>query len=177
MKKVLSLAVMMLVASFSMMVSAQGIVGKWKVDSGQLLAGANVADVKLDVIFEFSADKSGGADFSVVMAQPIDNVTSMKFELFMDMTYTWELSGDQLTLTPKNIDMKLGDVKFIPENPQYDAMIPSMRQMIEKQFSANKAELISGFGVGGEVSKVEFPEPNVMIMQSEDGSPVRLNRM
>lgn len=177
MKRLISLAAMLLIAAFTMGASAQNILGQWKVDTEKLLAGEDIGDAELEILFSFEDDNTGLCDIYVNMSQPMDNTTDMRFELLIYMEYEWELDGNNLTLSPTDVDLSLGEISFSPANPQYDALVPYMRQAIEQQFGANKEAVISQMGISSGESTVEFPENDVLVMQSEDDAVITMYRM
>ena len=166
MKKFFSLVVVMLVAALSFDASAQSskLVGKWLVDTSSLTQGVE-GDIKF--IIEFDGDRTGDMDIDMKMVQPIDGTTKMNIWLSMEVDTTWSLSDNTLTLKPVDIEIEIENLTVTPSNSQYDAYIPTMKQMMEQQFSAGKEQMVDGMAVGK--SKVRFVDNNTMILIPEDG--------
>ena len=167
MKKFLSLVVVMLVAALSFNASAQSskLVGKWLVDTSSLTQGVG-GDIKF--IIEFDSDRTGDMDIDMKMVQPIDGTTKMNIWLSMEVDTTWSLSDNTLTLKPVDIEIEIENLTVTPSNPQYDAYIPAMKQMMKQQFSEGKEQMVNGMAVG--TSKVRFVDNNTMILIPDDGN-------
>ena len=177
MKKLISLVAMMFIASLTMFASAQDIVGKWRVDTEAIVAGTEMEDAKFDMVFTYAEDKSGTCNVVMDMTQPIDATTKMRIELRVDLSFRWELEGDQLTSTPSDIDIELGDISFIPSNPEQEAAIPMLRQMFEQQFKANKEQIAKEIGIESGTLTIESLTADRMVIIGEKGDRSTLIRI
>lgn len=177
MKKLLSLVAVMLVASLTMFASAQDIVGKWRVDTEAIIAGTEMEGAKFDMVFTYAEDKSGTCNVVMDMTQPIDATTKMRIELRIDISYTWECSGDQLSMNSLNIDFDLGDISFIPSSPEQEAAIPMFRQMVEPQIEANKEQLTKEIGIESGTITIESLTADRMVIISDMGERMTLIRV
>lgn len=177
MKKLLSLVAVMLVASLTMFASAQDIVGKWRVDTN-FFANIEVEGVKFDmVLFTYAEDKSGTLNLGYDITESLDDTTKMRIEMRIDISYTWECSGDQLSMTTSNIDFEFGDISFIPSSPEYEAAIPMLRQMLEQQFEADKEEMIKDFGINSGTTTIESLTADRMVFINDKGERMTLIRV
>lgn len=178
MKKLLSLVAVMLVASLTMFASAQDIVGKWRVDTEAMNAGTEMEDANVDmVLFTYAEDKSGTLNLGYDITESLDDTTKMRIEMRIDMSYTWECSGDQLSMTTSNIDFEFGDISFIPSSPEYEAAIPMLRQMLEQQFEADKEEMIKDFGINSGTTTIESLTADRMVFINDKGERMTLIRV
>ena len=177
MKKLLSLVAVMLVASLTMFASAQDIVGKWRVDPN-FFANIEEEGVKVDmVLFTYAENKSGTCNFVMDMTQPIDATTKMRIEWRVDMSYTWECSGDQLSMTISNIDFELDDISFIPSSPEQEAAIPMLRQMLEQEFDANKEQWAKELDIISGTTTIESLTADRMVFIDDNGERMTLIRV
>lgn len=177
MKKLLSLVAVMLVASLTMFASAQDIVGKWSVDTN-FFANIEEEGANFDmVLFTYAEDKSG--TFSILMNITVswDDTTKMRFEERVDVSYTWECSGDQLSMTTSNIDFELGDISFIPSSPEYEAAIPMLRQMFEQELDANKEQWAKEMGIISGTTTIESLTAYRMVLIYDTGERMTLIRV
>lgn len=177
MKKLLSLVAVMLVASLTMFASAQDIVGKWRVDPEAIIAGTEMEGAKVDMVLTYAEDKSGTMNVGYDITESLDATTKMRIEMRIDMSYTWECSGDQLSMTSSNIDFELGDISFIPSSPEYEAAIPMLRQMLEQQFEADKEEMIKDFGIMSGTTTIESLTADRMVFINDKGERMTLIRV
>ena len=177
MKKLISLVAMMFIASLTMFASAQDIIGKWSVDTEAIVAGTEMEDAKFDMVITYAEDKSGTCNVVMGMTQPIDATTKMRIELRVDLSFRWELEGDQLTSTPSDIDIELGDISFIPSNPEQEAAIPMLRQMFEQQFEANKEQIAKEIGIESGTLTIESLTADRMVIIGEKGDRSTLIRI
>lgn len=176
MKKLLLLVAVMLVASLTMFASAQDIVGKWRVDTN-FFANIETEGAKVDMVLTYAEDKSGTLNLGYGITESLDATTKMRFEMRIDMSYTWECSGDQLSMNSSNIDLELGDISFIPSSPEYEAAIPMLRQMLEQQFEADKEEMIKDFGIMSGTTTIESLTADRMVFINDKGERMTLIRV
>lgn len=163
MKKLLSLVAVMLVASLTMFASAQDIVGKWRVDPN-FFANIEEEGANFDMVLTYAEDKSGTWNVGCDITESLDATTKMRIEMRIDISYTWECSGDQLSMTTSNIDLELGDISFITSCPEFEAAIPMLRQMLEQQFEADKEEKIKDFGIISGTTTIESLTADRMVL-------------
>ena len=176
MKKLLSLVAVMLVASLTMFASAQDIVGKWRVDTN-FFAIIEMEGAKVDMVLTYAEDKSGTLNLGYDITESLDATTKMRIEMRIDTSYTWECSGDQLSMTTSNIDYELGDISFIPSSPEQEAAIPMLRQMLEQQFEADKEEMIKDFGIMSGTTTIESLTADRMVFINDKGERMTLIRV
>lgn len=163
MKKILSLALMLLVAAFAVNASAQSskLVGKWNADvpaelqeTGLFSAG----DIKLT--FEFEGDGDCELVLLIGTTQALDSSVSLAFQLEMDVDYDWTLTGDKLSMSNAEVDMELQECRFIPSSPELDSILPMFQQQIESEFNKQKGQ-IAGQMVSSDL-RVKFVDDNTV---------------
>ena len=115
MKKLFTLFALTLVAAISVNASAQSLVGKWEAEAGggqyamiQALGGESE---EIDNHWTFSSDKTYSANSYVKGSANVMGVM-----MYMEMESTergsWELSGDNLTLTLNDFDVIKMNITF-----------------------------------------------------------------
>lgn len=144
MKKILSLALMLLVAAFAVNASAQAskLVGKWNADISAMELETGMfsgGDIKLT--FEFESDGDCEVKINIGTTQALDSTMSLAFKMEVEVDYDWTLSGDNLSINNAEVDMELQEFRFIPSSPELDAMLPMFKQQIESEFNKQKGQI------------------------------------
>lgn len=175
MKKLFSLAIVMLVAAISVNASAQAskLVGTWNVDVSQMMDTSAMGDVELAL--RFDADNEGALRLLIALAQPIDGDVSMHMEMLMDADLEWSLSGNVLTMQTTDIDVDIKKIEVSPSRPEYEALLPQIKSMIQQQFEAEKDDMIGGISQGK--VNVRFIDNDRMILINDNGDELRCKRI
>lgn len=169
MKKILSLAFMLLVATFAVDASAQSskLVGKWNADvPAELLETGMFSTGDVKFTFEFESDGDCEIKILVGTTQALDASISLAFKLYMEFDYDWILSGDKLSMSNAEIDMELQEFKFIPSSPELDSMLPMIKQQIESEFNKEKGQIADQM-VASDM-KVNFVDDNTIVITPLD---------
>ena len=124
MKKLFSLAIVMLVAAISVNASAQEskLVGKWSVDTSQVLDTSAMGDVKLAL--RFDADNEGELRTVFTLNEPIEAGVSLYVEMAINADLEWALSGDVLAMQSTDADLYIKKIEVSPSRPEYEALTP-----------------------------------------------------
>lgn len=115
MKKLFTLFALTLVAAISVNASAQSLVGKWEAEAGggqyAMIQALGGEIEEIDNHWTFSSDKTYSANSYVKGSANVMGVM-----MYMEMESTergsWELSGDNLTLTLNDFDVIKLDITF-----------------------------------------------------------------
>lgn len=174
MKKIFSLLVIMLVAAISVNASAQAskLVGKWNIDVSQMMDTSAMDDVKLTL--RFDADNEGAIRLLIALDEPVDGDVSMHVEMLMDADLEWALSGDVLAMQSTDVNLYIKKIEVSPSRPEYEALLPQLKEMLQQQFEAEKESMIEGFE--GLVN-VRFIDNDSMILTNDNGDELRCKRM
>ena len=175
MKKLFSLAIVMLVAAISVNASAQEskLVGKWSVDTSQVLDTSAMGDVKLAL--RFDADNEGELRTVLTLNEPIEAGVSLYVEMAINADMEWSLSGNVLTLQTTDIDVDIKKIEVSPSHPEYEALLPQMKAMLQQQFEAEKDDMIGGISQGK--VNVRFIDNDRMILTNDNGDELRCKRI
>ena len=115
MKKLFTLFALTLVAAISVNASAQSLVGKWEAEAGggqyAMIQALGGEIEEIDNHWTFSSDKTYSANSYVKGSANVMGVM-----MYMEMETTergsWELSGDNLTLTLNDFDVIKMNITF-----------------------------------------------------------------
>lgn len=175
MKKLFSLAIVMLVAAISVNASAQAskLVGTWNVDVSQIMDTSAMGDAKWAL--RFDADNEGALRLLIALAQPIDGDVSMHVEMLIDADLEWSLSGNVLTMQTTDIDVDIKKIEVSPSRPEYEALLPQIKSMMQQQFEAEKDDMIGGMSQGK--ANVRFIDNDRMILTNDNGDELRCERI
>ena len=136
MKRVFSLVLMLLMASFTYEASAQAsrLIGSWDVDVDAFGEDMSQFD-EMDMGITFRTDDIGYIDMEFTMTQPMDETTNMTFEMDIDLIFSWTLTGNTLELKVVDAKINLDELEFNPSSPELNAYVPMIKQMIEQQIA------------------------------------------
>lgn len=161
---------------FTLSASAQSIVGKWDVDASDLMSDMPEEFTEGEVYMTFDENSYGSLTFDVAGEFPIDDTTIVKCKMGMDLNYLWIMSDDNLTLSLTDTVASIKSIEVVPENPEYTAMIPMIREMFEKYLgtimSEDMAEEMESIGA----LKVEFVSPDEIVLYKDGEEKRRLKR-
>ena len=166
MKKLFTLFALTLVAAISVNASAQSLVGKWEAEAGggqyAMIQALGGEIEEIDNHWTFSSDKTYSADSYVKGSANVMGVM-----MYMEMETTergsWELSGDNLTLTLNDFDIIKYDITFSD---------PSLNSSSEMIRSTLLESINSAIGANV-VYDIEFKDNNtVEIALDSDIAPI-----
>lgn len=174
MKKIFSLLVIMLVAAISVNASAQAskLVGKWNVDVSQMMDTSAMDDVKLTL--RFDADNEGELRALFTLNEPVEAGVSIYVEMAINADLEWALSGDVLAMQSTDVNLYIKKIEVSPSRPEYEALLPQLKEMLQQQFEAEKESMIESFE--GLVN-VRFIDNDIMILANDNSDELRCKRM
>lgn len=174
MKKLFSLAIVMLVAAISVNASAQAskLVGTWNVDVSQMMDGSFNGNVKLGL--KFDADNEGELRALFTLNEPVEAGVSLYVEMAINADLEWALSGDVLAMQSTDADLYIKKIEVSPSHPEYEALLPQIKSMMQQQFEAEKDDMIEGFEG---LVKVRFIDNDRMILTNDNGDELRCERI
>ena len=174
MKKLFSLAIVMLVAAISVNASAQEskLVGKWSVDTSQVLDGSFNGNVKLAL--RFDADNEGELRALFTLNEPVEAGVSLYVEMAINADLEWALSGDVLAMQSTDVNLYIKKIEVSPSSPEYEALLPQLKEMLQQQFEAEKGGMIEGFEG---LVKVRFIDNDRMVLTNDSGDDLRCKRI
>ena len=166
MKKLFTLVTLTLVAAISINASAQSLVGKWEAEAGggqyAMIQAMGGEIEEVDNHWTFSNDKTYSVDSYV---KGSTNVMGAMMYMEMEMTESgsWELSGDNLTLTLNDFDLIKYDITFS------DPSLNSSSEMIRSTL----LEAINSVIGANVVYDIEFKDNNTIeIALDSDIAPI-----
>lgn len=174
MKKLFSLAIVMLVAAISVNASAQEskLVGKWSVDTSQVMDTSAMGDVKLAL--RFDADNEGELRALFTLNEPVEAGVSLYVEMAINADLEWALSGDVLAMQSTDVNLYIKKIEVSPSRPEYEAILPQLKEMLQQQFEAEKESMIEGFEG---LVKVRFIDNDRMVLTNDSGDDLRCKRI
>lgn len=173
MKRLLSLALVLLISAITMSAGAQNILGRWKVETDKLPMYENIGNTKVNILFNFLEDKSGECNTTIVISQPFSETTTIKFEVHIESAYTWDIEGEELLFTPSKMKTHIGNIEFFPSDPEYEAAIPMLKKMLEQQLGG----LAESTNIVTDSTSIEFTDEDTLIMKDLEAGTVTLKRL
>lgn len=145
MKRVITLAVMLLVAAFAVEAKAQmsQLVGKWKVKDVSTYVGDGIECTKYTIAFD--ADGKGEMEFEVDVKTELDDQYTLYMTTEIDVEFTWRLSGSTLSLSNIDIEMDFDDFSITPYSEENNQLIPMMKEALLADEQEHKEEFASSF--------------------------------
>ncbi len=173
MKRVITLAVMLLVAAFAVEANAQSsqLVGKWKVKDVSTYVGDGIECTKYTIAFD--ADGKGEMEFEVDVKTELDDQYTLYMTTEIDVEFTWRLSGSTLSLSNIDIEMDFDDFSITPYSEEYNQLIPMMKEFLLADEQEHKEEFASSFLDKMGVWSVRFIDNNTLLLDNETYIRVR----
>lgn len=169
MKKILSLAFMLLVAAFAVDASAQAskLVGKWNADiSAMELETGMFSGGDIKITFEFDNDGDCEVNVLLSMNQAIDSATSLIFKMEMEFDYAWVLAADKLSLRNPEVEMEVKEFRFSPSSPEMEAFLPMFKQQVVSEFNKQKGQIANQ--MVSTAMQVKFVNDNTVVLTPLD---------
>ena len=156
MKRVITLAVMLLVAAFAVEAKAQSsrLVGKWKVKDASTYVGNGFECTKFTIAFD--ADGEGEVEMEADGKVELDDQYTLYMTIEMDVEFTWQLSGSTLSLSNIDIETDYDDFSITPYSEEYNQLIPMMKEALLADEQEHKEESIFSFLDSMGVCSVRF---------------------
>ena len=173
MKRVITLAVMLLVAAFAVEANAQmsQLVGKWQIKDISTLADDGFECTKYTITFD--ADGEGEADFETAGKVALDDQYTLYMTTELDVEFTWQVSGGRLSLSNIDIEIDFDDLSITPYSEEYNQLIPMMKEVMLADEQEHKEEFTSSFiDTHGGLS-VRFIDNNTLLLDNDTYIRVR----
>lgn len=134
MKRVFSLVLMLLMASFTYEASAQAsrLIGSWNIDVATLSEDMSQFD-EVDMDITFCTDDIGYINMECTLTEPVDETINMTFEMDFEFIFSWTLTGDTLEIKVVDVKVNLDELAFNPSSSELNDYLPMIKQMIEKE--------------------------------------------
>ena len=173
MKRVITLAVMLLVAAFAVEAKAQSsqLVGKWQIKDASTLVADGFECTKYTI--EFDADGEGEADFETAGKVALDDQYTLYMTTELDVEFTWQLSGSTLSLSNIDIDIDFDDLSITPYSEEYNQLIPMLKEAMLADYQKLKEEFTSAFLDTMGNWSVRFIDNNTLQLDNETYIRVR----
>ena len=145
MKRVITLAVMLLVAAFAVEANAQSsqLVGKWQIKDISTLADDGFECTKYTITFD--ADGEGEADFETHGKVELDDQYTLYMTTELDIEFTWQVSGGRLSLSNIDIEIDFDDLSITPYSEEQNQLLPMLKEALLADYQENKEEFTSAF--------------------------------
>lgn len=145
MKRVITLAVMLLVAAFAVEAKAQSsqLVGKWKIKDISTLADDGFECTKYTITFD--ADGEGEADFETKGKVELDDQYTLYMTTELDIEFTWQVSDSRLSLSNIDIEIDFDDLSITPYSEEVNQLLPMLKEAMLADYQENKEEFTSAF--------------------------------
>ena len=165
MKRVFSFVAVMLLMTVAYSASAQSLVGKWstnlKTVEGVVAERSEIKGFEGEATVEFSEDGVSRSVAHVSSSIPLDATVTANFDMSVTSDGTWTFEGETLKMKATAISYTVDSISLTPSNPEFEMMIPMLKQAIEEQANAN-AKTAAELQV--EMSaKIEFVSENEII--------------
>ena len=172
MKRVITLAVMLLVAAFAVEAKAQSsqLVGKWQIKDTSTLKDDGFECTKYTIAFD--ADGEGEVDIEADGKIALDDQYTLYLTLEMDIEFTWQLSGSTLTLSNIDVELDYDDFSITPYSEEYNQLLPMLKEAMLADYQENKEVYTSKFFDTGDLS-VRFIDNDTLQLDNETYIRVR----
>ncbi len=143
MKRVITLAVMLLVAAFAVEAKAQmsQLVGKWKVKDASTFVGNGFECTKFTIAFD--ADGEGEIEMEADGKVELDDQYTLYMTIEMDIEFTWRLSGSTLSLSNIDTEFDFDDFSITPYSEEKNQLIPMLKEFMLADYQENKEKYTS----------------------------------
>ena len=158
MKRVFSFVAVMLLMTVAYSASAQSLVGKWSTN----LKTVEGVVAERSEIKGFEGESSVSRSVAHVSSSiPLDATVTANFDMSVTSDGTWTFEGETLKMKATAISYTVDSISLTPSNPEFEMMIPMLKQAVEEQANA-KAKTAAELQV--EMSaKIEFVSENEII--------------
>jgi hypothetical protein len=141
MKRVFSLVAVMLLMSVAYSASAQSLVGKWttnlKTVEGVVAERSVINEFDGGATVEFFSDGTAKTVAQVSSSIPMDATVTANFDMSVVSDGTWVFDGETLKMKVTGLSYTVDSLGLIPSNPEFEMMIPMLKQAIEEQVNTN----------------------------------------
>ena len=167
MKRVITLAVMLLVAAFAVEAKAQSslLVGKWKLNDTSILGDDGIECTKYTIAFD--ADGKGEMEFEVEDNGELDDQYTLYMAFEIDIEFTWRLSGSTLSLSNINTEVDFDDFSITPYSEEYNQLIPMFKELLLADYQEHKEKYTPEFLDKNGDWSVRFIDNNTLQLNDE----------
>ena len=167
MKRVITLAVMLLVAAFAVEAKAQmsQLVGKWKIKDISTYVGDGIECTKYTIAFD--ADGKGEMEFEVEDNGELDDQYTLYMAFEIDIEFTWRLSGSTLSLSNINTEVDFDDFSITPYSEEYNQLIPMFKELLLADYQEHKEKYTPEFLDKNGDWSVRFIDNNTLQLNDE----------
>jgi hypothetical protein len=141
MKRVFSLVAVMLLMSVAYSTSAQSLIGKWstnlKTVEGVVAERSVINEFDGGATVEFFSDGTAKTVAQVSSSIPLDATVTANFDMSVVSDGTWVFDGETLKMKVTGLSYTVDSLGLIPSNPEFEMMIPMLKQAIEEQVNTN----------------------------------------
>ena len=167
MKRVITLAVMLLVAAFAVEAKAQSsqLVGKWKIKDISTLADDGFECTKYTITFD--ADGEGEADFETKGKVELDDQYTLYMTTELDVEFTWQVSDSRLSLSNIDIEIDFDDLSSTPYSEEVNQLLPMLKEAMLADHQEHKEEFTSAFLAKMGDWSVRFIDNDILLLNNE----------
>lgn len=142
MKRIITLCMMLIVASLSFNASAQSkrLIGEWRVTTED---GDNAVD-NVNMTFEFDKEKEGDIKISYNNYVEVMEVI-VNFTVLFDIDILWSANKERLSIEPYDAEIDVENIYLTPSGTEYDELLPEIENVVRDMFEQGKQEFISNF--------------------------------
>ena len=167
MKRVITLAVMLLVAAFAVEAKAQSsrLVGKWQINDTSILGDDVIQCTKYTI--EFDADGEGEVDLEVDIKIEWDDQHTLYLTAEIDAEFTWQLSGSTLKLSNIDVELDFDDFSITPYSEEYNQLIPMFKELLLADYQEHKEKYTPAYLDKNGDWSVRFIDNNTLQLNDE----------
>lgn len=173
MKRVITLAVMLLVAAFAVEAKAQSsrLVGKWKLKDASTIVVDGFECTMYTIAFD--ADGEGELEMEAAGKVALDDQYTLYMTFEEEVEFTWQLSGSTLSLSNIDIKTDYDDFSITPYSEENNQLIPMLKEALLAEEQEHKEESTSSFLDSMGVCSVRFIDNNTLQLDGETYIRVR----
>lgn len=131
----------MLLMSVAYSASAQSLVGKWttnlKTVEGVVAERSVINEFDGGATVEFFSDGTAKTVAQVSSSIPLDATVTANFDMSVVSDGAWVFDGETLKMKVTGLSYTVDSLGLIPSNPEFEMMIPMLKQAIEEQVNTN----------------------------------------
>ena len=167
MKRVITLAVMLLVAAFAVEAKAQSslLVGKWKLNDTSILGDDGLECTKYTIAFD--ADGEGELEVEADTKIELDDQYTLYATIEIDAEFTWQLSGSTLKLSNIDVELDFDDFSITPYSEEYNQLIPMFKELLLADYQEHKEKYTPEFLDKNGDWSVRFIDNNTLQLNDE----------
>lgn len=180
MKRLISLALVLLMAAVAVDASAQAskLVGKWSIDPTTMIVDIGKFP-NMSLILEVDADGEAEIQSMCQGEASIDDTVSIHFILKIDFNFNWTLTGNTLSLQDTGeVVADVDNVAIKPYNAEYAELVgvfeAEYEAMLESEFRNSNDELAES--IVEECFEIILLDDTTLKLKQDDGNVVVCTR-